>query len=71
MTPQDLDKVFPYICFAYGALASFALNVPTLERLAEQRLPQALTHRWQAHRGIALLSMIVGAVWILENLWLT
>ncbi len=70
MTPAALDALFPYVCFAYGALMTFTLNVPSLVRIADERLPQQLSNQWKAHRGLAALCLVVGTLWILQNLWL-
>jgi hypothetical protein len=70
MTPTQLDHIFPYVCFAYGATMTIALNVPALARIADEHLAPELATQWRAHRGFALLSMCVGAAWILQNLWL-
>lgn len=70
MTPAALDALFPYVCFAYGALMTFTLNVPALERIADERLPETLSNQWKAHRGLAALCLVVGTLWILQNLWL-
>jgi len=70
MTPTELDLIFPYICFAYGALMTFALNVPSLARIADERLPAPLVAQWRGHRVLAMLCLMIGALWILQNLWL-
>ncbi len=49
---------------------TIALNVPALARIADEHLAPELATQWRAHRGFALLSMCVGAAWILQNLWL-
>lgn len=71
MTPEKLDAIFPYVCFAYGALMSFVLNVPQLVRIADERLPTPMLQRFQAHRTLSLVCLFVGALWILQNLWLS
>ena len=70
MTVAKLDLLFPYICFFYGAVMTFVLNSPLLGRLADERMPPELISAWRGHRGLALLCLFVGAVWILQNLWL-
>lgn len=69
MTVAQLDFIFPYICFAYGALMTIALNLPWVDRLAEERLPRSLLVQWRSHRGLGLICLFVGAAWILQNLW--
>lgn len=70
MTPAALDALFPYVCFSYGALMTFTLNVPALERIADEKLPESLANQWKAHRGLAAICLCVGTLWILQNLWL-
>jgi hypothetical protein len=69
LTPAALDAIFPYICFAYGAFMTITLNVPTLVRIADERLPQHLANQWKAHRVFGAICLGVGALWILQNLW--
>lgn len=68
--PEVIDHVFPYLCFAYGAVMTFALNIPALDRIADERMPLEWVARWRSHRGLALLCLGLGAAWILQNLWL-
>lgn len=70
MTPAALDAIFPYVCFSYGALMTFTLNVPALERIADEKLPENLAAQWKSHRVLAAICLCVGALWILQNLWL-
>lgn len=67
--PANLDHAFPYVCFVYGAVMTFVLNVPQLVRLADERLPEPLVAQWKSHSVFAAVSMFVGALWILQNLW--
>jgi cytochrome bd-type quinol oxidase subunit 2 len=70
MSIEQLDRIFPYICFAYGALMTLAMNSAWLVRIADERLPEPFQSRWRANRGLALVCLLVGAAWILQNLWL-
>ena len=70
MTVTQLDLLFPYIFFFYGVLMTLALNSERLSRIADERFPHELLEQWRAHRGLALLCLLVGAAWILQNLWL-
>ena len=69
--PAYLDQIFPYICFIYGAVMSFALNLPVLERIADQTFSPQTVLNWRSHRGLAYFSLLIGAGWILQNLWFT
>ena len=70
MTIAQLDTVFPYVCFAYGAVTTFALNTHVLGRIADEKLPGPMVETWRAHRALAMVSLVVGACWILQNIWL-
>jgi hypothetical protein len=70
MTPEKLDSIFPWLVLFYGFVVTFVLNQEGLMRLAEQRMDQALVKNLQAHRGIAFVSLIVGGLWTLQNLWI-
>jgi hypothetical protein len=69
MTYKELDFIFPFFVLAYGALMTFVLNSTTLMRLAEERFPPKLVTQMNVHRGLGLLSLVLGAVWSLQNLW--
>jgi hypothetical protein len=69
MTPQRLDTIFPYLCFFYGAMMTVVLSSTRLARIADERLPSQLVTQWRAHRGLALVCLVVGAAWILQNIW--
>ncbi len=70
MTYAQLDQIFPYIVFVYGTVISLVLNSITLCRLADQKLPQIFVAQLNMHRGLAAICFVVGALWILQNLWL-
>lgn len=70
MSYEKLDLLFPYICFAYGVIMTLVLNSSALGRLADERLPSDLVAQWRSHRGLAMVCLVVGAAWILQNLWL-
>lgn len=70
MLPHEVDLVFPYVCFAYGALMTLVLNVPVFVRLADENLPSRLVQQIRAHRALAMICLCVGGLWVLQNLWL-
>lgn len=69
MTYKELDFLFPFLIFAYGAMMTFVLNSPRLVRIAEERFPQQLLQQMKMHRGLGLFSLILGAFWSLQNIW--
>ena len=70
MTPEKLDLLFPFVVTAYGAAMTFVLNTPALVELAETRLPYAVNQQIKGHRGLALICLVAGGLWSLQNLWL-
>ena len=70
MTIEKLDLLFPYVCFFYGAVMTFVLNSSALSRIADESFPSELLANYRSHRGLALVCLVVGGAWILQNLWL-
>ena len=70
MTIEQLDLIFPFLCFAYGAVMTFTLNSPVLSKIADDRLPGPMLEQFRAHRTLGMICLAVGSVWILQNLWL-
>ena len=69
MTPQTLDFFFPFLVLAYGLLMTFALNVPAFKHLAQTRMPEQVARQMVAHRGFAIVCLVVGGFWSLQNIW--
>src|SRR5687767_9132754 len=69
VTYQELDFIFPFIVLGYGAVMTITMNFEPLVRIAEQRFPPQLLHQMNAHRGLGVICLVVGAVWTLQNLW--
>jgi hypothetical protein len=67
---RELDYVFPFIVFGYGFILTFIFLNPKLVQLAEQKFPSEIWAQFQAKRPLALLCLIVGTVWSLQNIWL-
>ena len=70
MTVQQLDFVFPFVVFGYGAIMVFVLNHPKLMALAQERLPSETFASFQSKRLLSVICFIVGGLWSLQNLWL-
>ncbi len=69
MTYRELDFIFPFIIFGYGIVMTFVLNTPKLLTLAEERLAPELLQRFKARRVLGFVSLFVGGLWALQNLW--
>jgi hypothetical protein len=67
--PNQLDTIFPYFVFFYGLIVIVALTNPLTAKL-EDRLAIELKKQLEAHRWLAQLSLWIGAIWSLQNLWL-
>ena len=55
--------------FAYGALITFVLSSEKLMRIAEERMPAVYKERLVGAQVLANLSLWLGGLWILQNLW--
>ncbi|MCB0414281.1 MAG: hypothetical protein KDD50_08110 [Bdellovibrionales bacterium] len=69
MSYRILDFYFPFIVFFYGALITFLLSSEFFCKLAEERLPIYMTQQLKSHRILALVSLWVGGLWSLQNIW--
>jgi hypothetical protein len=72
MTLQKLDFIFPFFVFFYGILITFVLETKFAQRVAKARnisLSDGVFAQLEAHRGFALISIVVGGLWSLQNLW--
>ena len=63
-----LDFYFPFIVFFYGLVITFILEIPTLVAIARKRMPSHYAN-FIAHQKIAWVSLCVGGIWSLQNLW--
>lgn len=69
MNHQQLDFWFPFIVFTYGFAMSIVLNSKPLMALADRRFPPDLKQQMVSHRYLALVCLVVGALWSLQNIW--
>lgn len=65
-----LDFYFPFVVFFYGLVINFVLEIPHLVALAQNRMPSQYA-AFERHRKIAILSLYIGGLWSLQNLWLS
>lgn len=70
MTPNQLDFIFPFVVFFYGALLTFVLNHSHLMAIAERKMPRPILDQMKAHRALAWFCLVIGFFWSLQNLWL-
>ena len=71
MSVQVLDFYFPFLVLFYGALITSVLHMPLFLRLVEKKLPEHLRVQIKAHRVLALICLCVGAIWSLQNIWIS
>lgn len=69
MTYQELDFIFPFVVFAYGAVMTFVTNSKFLMEIAEKRFTPELHQQFNGHRNMGIVCLFVGALWSLQNLW--
>lgn len=70
MTYQQLDLIFPFFVFIYGAMMTFVLNNQKLMAIARDRFPIDLLKQMNAHRKLAIVCLIIGGPWSLQTLWM-
>ena len=68
MSVETLDFLFPFFVLGYGAIVTFVLHAPFLER-AEKQLPQEWISQLHTHRYLALICLVIGGIWSLQNIW--
>lgn len=69
MTVKELDFIFPFVVFGYGAIVTFVLGHSKLVALAEKKLSSEMWTRFQSKRTLAFVCLVVGGLWSLQNLW--
>jgi hypothetical protein len=70
MNIKELDYIFPFVVFGYGALMMFVLNSPALMKMAEKNLSSELFSSFQSKRVLSVVCFIIGGLWSLQNIWL-
>ena len=70
MTLNQLDKIFPFTIFIYGALLTFVLHSPRLMEIAESKFPSDLIQQLKVHRVLAIVCLVIGFFWSLQNIWI-
>ena len=70
MIGTSLDFYFPYIVFAYGVIFTALTNLPVLEKIAQENFGSFVHQRWQAAHRLSMICLVVGAIWILQRLWI-
>ncbi len=66
---ETLDKLVPWIAFAYGCIMVFVFQHPTLLKLAQTRIPEPHRTRFFSHLPLAWICLFAGGLWILQDLW--
>lgn len=69
MNLNQLDFIFPFILFFYGALLTIVLHQDRLMNLAEQYVPEKIRSQMKSHRILAVFCLISGFFWSLQVLW--
>ncbi len=63
-----LDFYFPFVVFFCGLVTSLVLEIPALIAIARKEMPSHYANLI-AHQKIAWISLFVGGIWSLQNLW--
>lgn len=66
---SEIDFYFPFFVFFYGLVLLIVLEIPALATLAKKRMPEQYA-QFEKHKKLALLSLFVGGLWSLQNMWL-
>lgn len=69
MSIEFLDWIFPFFVLAYGAFVTFVTSFGPLVELGRERLPENVWRQMQGHRLLAMICLVVGGLWSLQNLW--
>ena len=68
---QELDSIFPFIVFFYGAFMTLVTSLPSLRQKAENAMNQELVEWFYGHRVLGLICLFVGGLWSLQRLFIT
>lgn len=63
-----LDLYFPFFVFFYGLVITFVLEIPFFVGLARKEMP-VYHAQFEKHRKLAFISIFVGGLWSLQQLW--
>ncbi len=66
---SQIDFYFPFFIFFYGLVMMIVLEIPYLATLGRKRMPQYYS-QFEQHRKIAFVSLWLGGLWSLQNIWL-
>lgn len=64
-----LDWIFPFFVLGYGALVTLMLSFEPLVKRGSQVVPEAMWSQLMNHRILALICLVVGGLWSLQNIW--
>jgi hypothetical protein len=68
MTLHQLDLLFPFFVFGYGAVMCIVTSLPILFARAQGKVPQFMIDRVRAHEPLGWVCFLVGGVWSLQNI---
>lgn len=69
MSVQELDYYFPFVVTAYGLIVTWLTQAEWAQKAIE-RLPSDIQARFHGHKGLALICLLVGSIWSLQNVLL-
>lgn len=68
MSIQQIDALAPIVIFSYGFIVTLGFALLPAE-LFEKYQSHPFVAQLQSRRTFAVLSLVVGALWSLQNIW--
>lgn len=71
MLSEQLDFMFPFLMFGYGALMLIVLEVPYFIKIGHIKTAvwkEKYYSQLQSHRVLAWISFFIGGLWSVQNL---
>ena len=71
MDIKQLDFYFPFVVLVYGLTMTIVLSSPKLKTVARENLSRDQFQQFFLKKPVALVCLGVGALWSLQNIWLS
>ena len=66
---SELDRLFPFFLLIYGFFVLSVLEIPFFQRVLEAQTHSVFS-ALKSRRTLAWCSLVIGALWSMQNLWL-
>ncbi|MCC6277325.1 MAG: hypothetical protein IT289_05360 [Oligoflexia bacterium] len=67
---ESLDQAVPILSFVYGLIMIVIGQSPRLLGLARTQFSDAWAENFKQKQPLALICLIVGGLWTIQNFWL-